>query len=297
MMRDREAWHAAVHGSQRVRHNLVTEQHKKVNSKANKITRDKAEHSIIKIQSSKVYIWCTCTTKLQNMLNKNCQNRKEKSYSWETSRSLSQQCTEQLERKSAKVQKTSMTPQSTGSNQHFRFMGHSLSWWRGLCMKLYKPCHQGHPRWTGHSGEFWQNVVHRRREWQTTPVLLPWEPHEQHEKAKRYDIRRWSLEILQARLQQYKNQEFPDVPARFRKGRRTTDQIANICWILEKPRESQRNIYFCFIDYIKAFDCVDHNNLWKILQEMGIPDHLTCLLRNPYARSNSKNETWNNGLV
>ena len=105
------------------------------------------------------------------------------------------------------------------------------------------------------------------------------------------------LKILQARLQQFVNRELPDGQAAFRKGRGTRDQIANICWILEKPRESQRNIYFCFIDYIKAFDCVDHNNLWKILQEMGIPDHLTCLLRNPYARSNSKNETWNNGLV
>ena len=90
------------------------------------------------------------------------------------------------------------------------------------------------------------------------------------------------LKILQARLQQYENHELPDVQAGFRKGRGTRDQIANIHWIIEKAREFQKNIYFCFIDYIKAFDCVHQNNLWKILQEMGIPDHLTCLLRNLY---------------
>ena len=88
------------------------------------------------------------------------------------------------------------------------------------------------------------------------------------------------LKILQAKLQQYLNQELPDVQAGFRKGRVTRDQIANICCIIEKAREFQKNIYFCFIDYTKAFDCVDHNQLWKILKEMGIPDHLTCLLRN-----------------
>ena len=88
------------------------------------------------------------------------------------------------------------------------------------------------------------------------------------------------LKILQARLQQYMNNELPDVQAGFRKGRGTRDQIANICKITEKAREFQRNIYSCFIDYAKAFDCVDHNKLWKILQEMGILDHLTCLLRN-----------------
>ena len=91
------------------------------------------------------------------------------------------------------------------------------------------------------------------------------------------------LEILQARLQQYMNYEFPDVQAGFIKGRGTRDQIANIHWMIEKAREFQKNIYFCFIDYAKAFDCVDHNKLWKILQEMGIPDHLICLLRNMYA--------------
>ena len=91
------------------------------------------------------------------------------------------------------------------------------------------------------------------------------------------------LKILQARLQQYTNRELPDVQAGFRKGRGTRDQIANICWIMEKAREFQKNIYFCFIDYAKAFDCVDHNQLWKILKEMGIPDHLIYLLRNLYA--------------
>src|SRR5574337_753746 len=91
------------------------------------------------------------------------------------------------------------------------------------------------------------------------------------------------LKNLQARLQQYMNHELPDVQARFRKGRGIRDQIANICWIMEKAREFQKNMDFCFIDYAKAFDCVDHNKLWKILKEMGIPDHLTCLLRNLYA--------------
>ena len=91
------------------------------------------------------------------------------------------------------------------------------------------------------------------------------------------------LKILQARLQQYVNRELPDVQAGFRKGRGNRDQIANIRWIMEKPRKFQKNIYFCFIDYAKAFDCVDHNQLWKILREIGIPDHLTCLLRNLYA--------------
>ena len=91
------------------------------------------------------------------------------------------------------------------------------------------------------------------------------------------------LTILQAGLQQYVNPELPDIQAGFRKGRGTRDQIANTCWISKKARESQKNIYFCFIDYTKAFDCVDHNKLWTILKEMGIPDHLTCLLRNLYA--------------
>ena len=91
------------------------------------------------------------------------------------------------------------------------------------------------------------------------------------------------LKILQAKLQQYMNFEISDVQAGFRKGRGTRDQIANIRWIIEKRRELQKNIYFCFIDYAKAFDCVDHNKLWKILKEKGIPDHLTFLLSNLYA--------------
>ena len=87
------------------------------------------------------------------------------------------------------------------------------------------------------------------------------------------------FKILQARLQQYVNHELPDVQARFRNGRGTRDQMANIRWIMEKTREYQKNIYFCFIDYAKAFDCMDHKKLWKILKEMGIPGHVTCLLR------------------
>ena len=91
------------------------------------------------------------------------------------------------------------------------------------------------------------------------------------------------LKIPQVRLQQYTNRELPDVQAGFRKGRGTRDRIASISWIIEKAREFQKNIYFYFIDYAKAFDCVEHNQLWEILKEMGIPDHLTCLLRNLYA--------------
>ena len=100
------------------------------------------------------------------------------------------------------------------------------------------------------------------------------------------------LKILQARIQQYVNHELPDVQARFRKGRGTREKIANIWWIIEKAREFQKNIYFCFIDYVKAFDCVDHNKLWKILKEMGIRDHLTCLLRNLYAGEEGTVRSW-----
>ena len=100
------------------------------------------------------------------------------------------------------------------------------------------------------------------------------------------------LKILQARLQQYMNCELPDVQADFRKGRGTRDEIANIRWITGKVREFQKNIYFCFTDYAKAFDCVDHNKLWKIQKEMGIPDYLTCLLRNLYA---GQEETFKTG--
>ena len=100
------------------------------------------------------------------------------------------------------------------------------------------------------------------------------------------------LKIIQARLQQYINHELPDVQAGFRKGIRTRDQSANICWIIEKAREFQKSIYFCFTDYAKAFDCVDHNKLCKILEEIAILDHLTCLLRNLYA---GKEATVRNG--
>ena len=91
------------------------------------------------------------------------------------------------------------------------------------------------------------------------------------------------FKILQARLQQYVNRELPDVQAGFRKGKGMKDKIVNIHWIMEKAREFQKSIYFCFIDYAKALDCMDNQNLWKILQKLGIPDHLTCLLRNLYA--------------
>ena len=108
------------------------------------------------------------------------------------------------------------------------------------------------------------------------------------------------FKILQARLQQYMNRKLPDVQARFRKGRGTRDQIVNIQWIIEKAREFQKNIYFCFIDYAKTFDCVDYNILWKILKEMGISGHLTYLLRNLYAAQEATVRTvrvWNNRLV
>ena len=99
------------------------------------------------------------------------------------------------------------------------------------------------------------------------------------------------LKILQPRLQQYVSRELPVVQAGFRKGRGTRDQIANICWIIKKARDFQRNIYFCFIDYANTFDCVDHNKLWKILKEMGIPVHLTCRLRNLYVGQEATDRT------
>ena len=105
------------------------------------------------------------------------------------------------------------------------------------------------------------------------------------------------LKILQARLQQYLNCELPDGEAEFRKGRGTRDQMANICWIMEKAREFQENIHFCFIDCAEAFDYVAYNKLWKLLQEMGIPNHLTCLLRNLYASREGTGKKWNKKLV
>ena len=104
------------------------------------------------------------------------------------------------------------------------------------------------------------------------------------------------LKILQARLQQYMNQELPEVQAGFRKGRGTRDQMTNIHWIIEKAREFQQNIHFCFIDYAKTLDCVYHKKPWKILKEMGIPDHLTCILRYLYAGQEATELTWNNEL-
>ena len=121
---------------------------------------------------------------------------------------------------------------------------------------------------------FHSNPRERQRQSAQTTTQL----HSSHTLVKQ------TLKILQPRLEQYMNHELPDVQARFRKGRGTRDQIANIHWIIEKAREfrKKKKIYFCFIDYANAFDCVDHNKLWKILKEVGIPDHLTCLLRNLY---------------
>ena len=120
--------------------------------------------------------------------------------------------------------------------------------------------------------------------WLQTPVFIPIPKKGNAKECSNYrtialisHISKVMLQIFQVRLQQYMNRELPDVWAAFRKGRGTRDQIANIRWIMKKAREFQKNIYFCFIDYAKAFDCVDHNKLWKILKEMGIPDHLTCL--------------------
>ena len=114
-------------------------------------------------------------------------------------------------------------------------------------------------------------------------LIVPGNCHNYHTIALISHTSKVMLKILQARLQQYMNHELPDVQAGFRKGTGTRDKIANICWIIEKVREFQKNIYFCFIDYAKAFDYVDHSTLWKIFPEMGIPYHLTCLLRNLYA--------------
>ena len=106
------------------------------------------------------------------------------------------------------------------------------------------------------------------------------------------------LKILQARLQRYVNRKLPDVQTGFRKGKKTRDQIAKICWIMENAKEFQKNIYFDFIDYAKAFDCAKHSKMWKILKEMGIPEHLTCLLRNLYPGQKATARTaWNNRLV
>ena len=136
--------------------------------------------------------------------------------------------------------------------------------------------------------QIWK-IQQRPQDWKTSVFILVPKKGNAKECLKYHTIALIShvskvmLKLLQAKLQQYVNRELPDVQAGFRKGRGTRDQIANILWIIEKAREFQKNIYFCFIDYAKAFGCVDHNKLWKILKEMGIPDHLTCLLRNLYA--------------
>ena len=124
----------------------------------------------------------------------------------------------------------------------------------------------------------------RQEHWSGLPFLLQcMQVKSESEVALISQASKVMFKILQARLQQYLNCELLDVQDAFRKGRGTRDQIANICWIVKKARDFQKNIYFCFIDYANTFDCVDHNKLWKILKEMGIPDHLTCLLRNIYA--------------
>ena len=148
----------------------------------------------------------------------------------------------------------------------------------------------------------WVRKIPWRRKWQPTPVFLPGKSYgqrslvgynpqgrkesdttEQLHSLTQSHTSKVMLRIIQARLHQSVNHEIPDVQAGFRKGRGTRDQIANIPWIIEKAREFQKNIYFCLIGYINAFDCVDYNKLWKILKVMGIPCHLTCLLRNLYA--------------
>ena len=138
---------------------------------------------------------------------------------------------------------------------------------------------------------------HRTRKGQSNPKERQWQ------KCSNYctialisHVSKVKFKILQARFQQYVNRERPDVQGGFRKRRGTRDQIANISWIIKKAREFQKNIYFCFIDYTKDFNCVDQNKLWKILQEMGIPDHLTCPLRNLHAGqvATVKNWPWNN---
>ena len=156
-------------------------------------------------------------------------------------------------------------------------MEFQLSYFKSWKMMLWKCCTQCQQIW---KTQQWP------QDWKRSVFILipkkgnPKECSNYHTIALISHASKVMLKILQARLQQYVNRELPDVQAGFRKGRGTKYQIANIHWIIEKAREFQKNIYFCFIDYIKAFDCVDHTKLWKILKEMGIPDHLICLLRN-----------------
>ena len=168
--------------------------------------------------------------------------------------------------------------------QFFSFdicMEFQLSYFKSLKMMLWKCC-------TQYASKF-EKTQQWPQDWKRS-VFIPIPKKGSAKECSNYctvafisHASKVMLKILQARLQQYMSRELPDIQAGFRKGRGTRDQITNILWIIEKARESQKNICFCFIDYAKAFDCVNSNKRWKILQEMGIPDHLTCLLRNPYA--------------
>ena len=160
-------------------------------------------------------------------------------------------------------------------------MEFQLSYFKSWKMMLWK-C------WTQYASKFGKLSSGHRTE--KFSVFIPISKERQPKECSNYrsvalisHASKVVLKILQARLQQYVNHELPGVQAGFKKGRGTRYQIASICWVIEKAREFQKNIYFCFIDYAKAFNCVDHNKLWKILKEMGIPDHLTCLMRNLYA--------------
>ena len=134
-------------------------------------------------------------------------------------------------------------------------------------------------------------VFSRQEYWSGLPFPSPEECSNYHTVALIWRASKVMLKILQARFQQYMNCELPDIQAGFRKARGTRDQIAKICWIIEKVREFQKNIYFCFIDCTKTFDCVEHHKLWKILKEIRIPDYLTCLLRNMYAGQEARVRT------
>ena len=160
-------------------------------------------------------------------------------------------------------------------------MEFQLSYFKSWKMTLWKCCTQYANKFgklgSGHRTGKVQCSFQSQRKAMPKNAQTTTQLHSSHTLVKQ------CFKILQSRLQQSVNHELPDVQAGFRKGRGTRDQTANIHWIIEKAREFQKNIYFCFIDYAKSFDCVDHNKLWKILKEMGIPDHLTCLLRNLYA--------------
>ena len=165
-------------------------------------------------------------------------------------------------------------------------MEFQLSCFKSWKMMLWKCCTQYASKFgklsSGHRTGKGQFSFQSQRKAMPKNAETATQLHSSHLAAAAAQTYKGMLKILQARLQQYMNHELPDVQAGFRKGRGTRDQIASIWWIIEKATEFQKNIYFCLIDYAKAFDCVDHNKLWKILKEMGI-HHLTCLLRNLYA--------------